>query len=101
MAQRTVLVQKLKSNVLKAIVKPWTLQVLLSLRGGSTFSEIKWKLGISSKTLTARLKELVIMGLVTRTIYADAKLRVEYSLTEKGLELATILVALESWEKKW
>ncbi len=102
MVQRVVLVQKQKATVLKAFTKPWTLQVLLLLRGGSgTFSELKWKLQVSSKTLSSRLKELTAAGLIERSICADMKLRVEYSLTPKGHELSTIISALDSWETKW
>jgi DNA-binding HxlR family transcriptional regulator len=47
--------------------------------------------GMNQMILSARLKEMEKNGLITRKVYADAPLRVEYFLTEKGLETKPIL----------
>jgi DNA-binding HxlR family transcriptional regulator len=39
--------------------------------------------GMNQKILSARLKEMEKNGLVTRKVYAETPLRVEYFLTEK------------------
>jgi DNA-binding HxlR family transcriptional regulator len=104
MAQRVeqvILQLKRRPAVLKLLSKEWAIPILLSLRDGLTFSEIKWRLGIGAKTLSARLKEIVARGLAVKTLIADVPVRVEYALTEPGQELASILAALGSWEKKW
>ena len=50
--------------------------------------------GISTKTLTGRLRELEAQGLVSRTVYPEIPPHVEYSLTEKGQSLRPLMVAL-------
>jgi len=57
--------------------------------------------GISTKTLTVRLRELEKHGLIHRRVYAEIPPRVEYSLTEKGLELQPVLVALKQVGEQW
>jgi DNA-binding HxlR family transcriptional regulator len=57
--------------------------------------------GISSKTLTMRLRELEKYGLIQRTVYPEIPPRVEYSLTEKGRELQPIMLALKQVGQSW
>jgi len=51
--------------------------------------------------LTQQLKELVEDEIVIRTAYHEVPLRVEYQLTEKGIELLTILNQLTLWNQKY
>ena len=88
-----------KESVFKLLSKRWTVQVLLALQGGARFSELKWKLGISAKSLSARLSELIARGLVIKTIYAEVPVRMEYELTARGAKLASILSELDAWER--
>lgn len=53
--------------------------------------------GISNTMLAKSLKELENDGLVTRHEYVEVPVRVEYSLTEKGLSLQPILADLAGW----
>lgn len=53
--------------------------------------------GMSKKVLSQQLRELERTGIVNRTIYAQIPSRVEYSLTEKGIELLSILEVLAIW----
>lgn len=55
---------------------------------------------ISKKVLTEQLKELVNDGIIIREEFQESPLRVEYLLTEKGLELLPILNMLTRWNKK-
>lgn len=57
--------------------------------------------GISSKTLTARLRYLESHGLVERHAYAEVPPRVEYRLTDKGKELQPVLMALYQVGQQW
>ena len=68
----------------------WKLVLLWHLLSGTKrFSEIKRKLGdITQKMLTLQLRELEAAGLLTRTVYPVIPPHVEYSLTERGMELA-------------
>jgi DNA-binding HxlR family transcriptional regulator len=47
--------------------------------------------GMNQKILSARLKEMEKNGLITRRVYAETPLRVEYFLTEKGRSTKPIL----------
>lgn len=57
--------------------------------------------GISSKTLTIRLRELEAYGLVERQVYPEIPPRVEYSLTEKGQEIQPVMSALYHVGQQW
>lgn len=80
----------------------WTLRVVSRLaQSRMRFTTLQRSLSMSSKTLSKRLKELEKEGIVTRTLYAQVPLRVEYELTAKGYELREILESISKWEKKW
>lgn len=55
---------------------------------------------ISKKVLTDQLKELEQDRILTRTVFKELPPRVEYHLTEKGLELLPILNMLTLWNSK-
>lgn len=65
------------------------------------FNELKKFLGgISYKTLSSTLKELVADGLVHREEYPQIPPKVEYSLTERGKSLIPILDQMCTWGEK-
>lgn len=55
---------------------------------------------ISPKSLSDRLKELENAGLINREFFSEIPPRVEYSLTDKGLELRTSMIPLLEWASK-
>lgn len=57
--------------------------------------------GISDHLLSDRLKSLEADGLVVRKVVPSAPVRVEYSLTEKGADLASAIGALAAWAERW
>jgi len=66
------------------------------------FNELKRNLkGISSTVLSDRLSELEQEGLITKKIYPEIPLKVEYSLTTKTKDLEIILQSLNKWCEKW
>jgi DNA-binding HxlR family transcriptional regulator len=80
----------------------WSIRIIASLSSErQRFSVLQRNLGISSKTLSSRLKELERQAIVARTLYAQVPLRVEYELTEKGYELKGLLDEFSKWDKKW
>ncbi len=50
--------------------------------------------GINTKTLSIRLKELEGYGLIERNVTQERPLQVEYTLTEKGNALNSILAQM-------
>jgi len=56
---------------------------------------------VSPKTLTERLRELENYGILTRTVYPEVPPRVEYELTEKGVDLSVAIKNMCDWVTKW
>ncbi len=77
----------------------WTLLIVHNLMTGpKRFGELERAIaGASPKMLTARLRELERLGLVSRTIHAEVPPRVEYALTEPGRSLKPIIDSLYAW----
>lgn len=62
------------------------------------FNELQRALGtVTHRTLTRQLRELETDGLIRRKTYAEVPPRVEYSLSEKGKSLTSILIQLQDW----
>lgn len=57
--------------------------------------------GISSKVLSENLEEMENRGLIEREIVNDRPLRVEYSLTERGRSLGSVVEALIDWAREF
>lgn len=85
------------------IGKRWTALIIRDLViGTKRFGELEHSLhGISPKMLSQRLHELEAQGLVDREVYAEVPVRVEYSLTEKGLGLKKVIESMAAWGEKW
>lgn len=82
--------------------KRWNgLIIYTILDGQQRFNGIKSSIGISGKILSERLKELELLGIIKRVIYLETPVRIEYSLTEKGLAFKPILNEIEKWSNKW
>ncbi len=79
------------SRIIGAITKKWTVPIiyLLYRTGRLGFSELgKLLMGISSRTLSLRLKSLEGRGWIMREVVNDRPPRVLYSLTSRGSLLA-------------
>jgi DNA-binding HxlR family transcriptional regulator len=85
--------------VLDHVTSKWGVLVLVSLsQGRQRWSELRRRAeGISEKMLAQTLKILEKDGLVRREAQPIIPPRVDYSLTDRGRELATLLVPLVSW----
>jgi DNA-binding HxlR family transcriptional regulator len=77
----------------------WKVDLLYLLaRGVRRYSRLYDNLrGASKKMLTDSLRGLERDGFVTRTVYAEVPVRVEYSLTSLGWSATELLVALAEW----
>jgi DNA-binding HxlR family transcriptional regulator len=72
--------------------------IYASHAGASRFNEFRQALGsIPPGTLAARLTELEEAGLLERRVIDARPPLVEYHLTERGLQLETMLAALTRW----
>ena len=77
----------------------WKLLLLRNLRGRPwRFNELQRSLeGISQKVLTESLRQMVDDGLAYRHDYHENPPRVEYGLTELGMQMLPIVNALEGF----
>ncbi|GGE12704.1 hypothetical protein GCM10011529_18860 [Polymorphobacter glacialis] len=91
----------LARDVLGQVAGRWSLGVLCVLaeaKGPIRFSRVLDGVdGITAKVLTQALRQLERDGFATRTIYAQVPPRVEYALTELGLELIEHVDPLTRW----
>lgn len=86
-------------TTLMLIGDKWKVLILRDLMNGTMrFGELKKSIGsVSQKVLTAQLRDMEAKGLVNRKVYAEVPPRVEYSLTELGQSLKSILDAMWNW----
>ncbi|MFJ4654850.1 winged helix-turn-helix transcriptional regulator [Nocardia sp. NPDC088792] len=79
----------------------WTLVIMRDVLDGFTrFDELQRNLGIAPTMLTRRLQSLVETGLVSREQYSTTPKRFEYMPTDRGKDLAVVIVALYAWGVK-
>lgn len=90
-------------HAIEILGKRWTgliLQILL--KGPARFNELADELQVvADRVLSERLKELEAEGIITRQVFAEVPVRVEYRLTEKGRDLAPVVAAIEHWSHRW
>src|ERR1700712_4648923 len=102
--QRTTLDEQTCSvaRTLDIIGDRWTALVLRDIAIGiSRFDAVQGDLGISRKVLTQRLTELVDQDVLVRVPYSEHPPRYDYRLTEKGKDLAMVLLAMQQFGDKW
>src|SRR4051794_67296 len=80
----------------------WTFMLLReAFMGVRRFDDFHNHLGISRRVLSDRLADMVDAGVLEKRPYADAgRTRLEYRLTEKGLDLYPVLVAMREFADK-
>ncbi|MGN7454496.1 winged helix-turn-helix transcriptional regulator [Paenibacillus pasadenensis] len=83
--------------------KKWTGLIIRVLLGGpKRFKEIKEQIPeMSDKMLTDRMKELETSQIVTRNVYPEMPVRIEYELTEKGRHLKPVIESIQDWGEDW
>jgi DNA-binding HxlR family transcriptional regulator len=86
------------------IGEKWTFLVLReAFNGVRRFGDIQRRTQAPRQVLTDRLARLVREGLLRRTPYRESgqRARQEYRLTEKGLDLYPVIVALMQWGDRY
>lgn len=81
------------------IGRRWTGAIVRALCGGPLrFNELLSTVpGLSDRLLTERLRELEREHIVSRVVVSGPPVRVQYSLTERGIQLEPIIRALGEW----
>ena len=84
-------------SILTGKWKPIILLYLMS-EGTMRYGELKKALvDITPKMLTTQLRDLESEGLIHRKVYPEVPPKVEYSITEYGMTLKSILEAMHEW----
>ncbi len=87
-------------QVAQLIGGKWKLIVLqiLIFHGTHRFNELRRKIeGITQAMLTNQLRALEEDGLISRKVYAEVPPRVEYSATQKAMDLNEMFEAMHRW----
>lgn len=91
-------------NIAKLIGGKWKLIILqiLIFQGTKRFNELRRLCdGVTQTMLTNQLRALEKDDLITRKVYAEVPPRVEYTATQKALDLETMFKAMHSWWVKY
>ncbi|GGB68981.1 winged helix-turn-helix transcriptional regulator [Fictibacillus barbaricus] len=85
------------------IEKKWTSLIIIELMEGPIrFKALAKRIPeMSEKMLAQRLRELNSLSIIERHVSKYRPLKVEYKLTQKGLELAVSLNSFSQWTDKW
>jgi DNA-binding HxlR family transcriptional regulator len=79
----------------------WSLLIVReALHGTCRFSDFQHHLGLAKNILSTRLRKLVDNGVLETRPSAERSDHNEYHLTEKGLRLEPVLLALSTWGKE-
>jgi len=91
---------------LSVVGDKWKLLIVNELLSGTKrFAELQRAIeGISQKMLTQQLRALEADHLLSRKVYAEVPLRVEYTLTKLGMTLKPLVDVVQWWgqeHRKW
>lgn len=87
---------------LDAMGERWSFLILRgAFCGLANFEEFQSTLGIARNILSNRLTRLVASGIMARTRDTQDRRKITYRLTEKGLALLPVLIALRQWGECW
>jgi len=89
---------------LEVVGERWTFLVLReAFNGIRRFDDMQRRTGAPRQVLSSRLSRLVAEGILRKAPYQEAgqRLRHEYRLTEKGIDLFPMIAALLAWGDKY
>lgn len=90
------------ATTMEMIIGKWKIAIMLNLihYGTMRFSQLQHVMpGVTQKVLTSQLRDLEQEGIVKRVVYPQVPPKVEYSMTEYGMSLQTILETMHEWGK--
>ena len=91
------------AGAMEIIGNKWTALILRDLMSGAKrFGEFERSVGnINPRTLSQRLDDLELQGIITKQSFSEVPPRTEYSLTQKGQDLLPILKQMATWGDKY
>ncbi len=86
------------AKTLEIVGDRWTMLIIReAFFGAYRFDDLHRRLGVARTVLSDRLDRLVTEGIVRKERYQDRPARFEYRLTDKGMDLWPVLMALLFW----
>ncbi len=90
------------ARTLSVVGDRWTMLIIRdAFLGIRRFDDWRDDLGMTPHRLSDRLRKLVRAGILRRIEYQKRPRRFEYRLTEKGIDLYPLLVAMITWGDHW
>jgi DNA-binding HxlR family transcriptional regulator len=87
---------------LEVMGERWSFMILrAAFNGFHHFEEVLGALGIARNILSNRLARLVEHGIMKRQALPDDRRKIEYRLTDKGMDLLPAMLALRQWGEKY
>lgn len=90
-------------RAIRAITGKWKIEIVCSLvEGPRRFGELRRLLpGVTQHMLTEQLRDLARNGIVIRTAFAEVPPRVEYELSQAGIDLMPTFGAFRDWSLRY
>lgn len=91
------------ARTLELVGERWSLLILRDamFRHFTRFTQFQKSLGLATNILAKRLEGFVAAGLMAHRQPGASGEHAEYLLTQKGLELKPVIIALTEWGDKW
>ena len=91
------------ATAMEIIGNKWTALILRDLiNSPKRFNELEKTVnGINPRTLSKRLDDLEMHGIITKKKFAEVPPHIEYSLTDKGYDLLPVLKQMANWGEKY
>ena len=88
---------------IRAVTGKWKIEIVCNLVAGPMrFGELRRNLpGITQHMLTEQLRDLVENGIVIRKAFAEMPPRVDYELSQAGIDLIPTFGAFRDWSLKY
>lgn len=90
-------------GAIRAITGKWKIEIVCILvEGPLRFGELRRRLpGVTQHMLTEQLRDLANNGIVIRNAFAEIPPRVEYELSQAGIDLMPTLREMRDWMLKY
>ncbi|GAA3470651.1 winged helix-turn-helix transcriptional regulator [Nonomuraea roseola] len=90
------------ARALEVIGERWSLLIVRDalFAGATRFADFQ-RLGIATNILAKRLDSLVDSGILERRSSEEQPDRAGYVVTQKGLDLAPVIITLTQWGDRW
>lgn len=90
------------ARTLELVGSWWSLLIIRdAMLGARRFKHFENSLGIAKNTLATRLAQLVENGILEKVANQNGSSYEEYQLTDKGRQLAPVMMALSQWGDSW